>query len=100
MGESSVPKILYDLLNRAEKLDDLAPDTVWEYLELLNEDESFLPEVVAIVGPATFTLLVQHMGGQSVRVPKPEDIIRKVKRARKIEAALAAECAVPELSDD
>lgn len=100
MGDSSIPKILYDLLDRAEKLDDLTPETMWEYLGLLNEDESFLPEVVAIVGPVTFTMMVQHIGGQSVKLPKPEDIIRKVKRARKIEAALKAECAVPELPND
>lgn len=101
MGDSSVaPKILYDLLNKADALEGLTPDTVWQFLTILNEDESFLPEVVAMVGPATFTLLVKHIGGQTIRIPKPEDILRRVKRANKLAAAKAAECAVPEMPDE
>lgn len=99
MGDSPVPKILYDLLNRADKLEELTPETLWEYFELLNDDESFIPEVVAMLGPVTFAMLVQHLGGQVVRVPKPEDILRRVKKARKL-AAEAAPCSVPEGLDE
>jgi hypothetical protein len=95
MGDISVvPKILYDLLDQAEALEGLTPEIMWEYLATLNEDESFIPDLVAIVGPSTFALLVKHLSGQAFRVPKPEDILRKVKRARKL--AVEAGCAVSE----
>ena len=84
MGDSlfspKVPKVLYGLLEQVDTLENLTPEVTWQFVFSLNDDESFLPELVAAIGPDNFLLLVKHLGGQSIRIPKPDDILRRVKK--------------------
>jgi hypothetical protein len=53
-------------------------------MELLEEDESFLPELISMLGPDAYTDIAYYFGGSTIRIPQPRDIIRQVKRYRRM----------------
>jgi len=80
MDECNIlPPIFRELAEKADRLGNIDREMILEYSCTLNDDQSFLPEIFSIVGPENFGLLVRNFGGQSIRIPKPEDILMAVK---------------------
>jgi len=69
-----------ELIERANKIEQLTDVVMAEYYAAINNDESLIPEVVSILGPNTFELLVKYFGGHTIRIPKSEDILATVRR--------------------
>jgi hypothetical protein len=76
-----VPAILQDLVDRANSVEQVTPEVLEEYFTLLDNDESFVPELIAMVGRDTFGVFVRCFGGQSLRIPRAEDILGAVRRS-------------------
>jgi hypothetical protein len=71
--------LFYDLIERANKIEALTPELMDEFYAKIGSHESFLPELIAVIGPATFELLVRYYGGESFKIPKADDIIKFVR---------------------
>ena len=81
MAENNlVPDIFYSLMDQAEKLDKLDEPMLSKYYELLNDATNFLPELVAIIGPSTFELLVKNYGGRTISIPTADNILNLVRK--------------------
>lgn len=74
--------IFQELIGKAEKIGTLTPEVVEEFCALIGDDPSFTPELVNIVGPATFLYLVQFFGGQTFTIPEIDGIVERVRFAR------------------
>ena len=48
------------------------------FLVILSTEESLIPELVAILGPQNFVVLVQYFGGHTLAIPKASTILQKV----------------------
>jgi hypothetical protein len=75
-----VPEIFYTLMNQVEKLEELDETTLWRYYDGLDNDPSFIPELVSLVGPEIFGLLVKYFGGKSIPIPTAEQILSIVRK--------------------
>jgi hypothetical protein len=75
-----VPEIFYDFMNQVEKLKQLDESVMNQYYGLLNGATNFLPELVAVIGPEAFELLVKNYGGRTVTIPSAETILNSVRK--------------------
>jgi len=80
--------IFLELITKAEKIPTITPKVVEEFCALIGGDTDFTPELVNIIGPATFLYLVQFFGGQKFTIPEIDDILERVKFARSQDAEL------------
>jgi hypothetical protein len=78
--ENNLPQIFYDMLDKADVTDKLTSDIIATYCEGIQEDESFLPDLLAVIGPEAFETMVKYHGGQTFHVPRAEEILSKVKK--------------------
>jgi len=78
--ENNLPPVFYDMLDRATVTDKLTSDIVTEYCDIIQEDESFLPDLLSVIGTEAFETMVKYHGGQSFCVPRAEEILAKVKK--------------------
>lgn len=76
MSDTGIPKLFNTLIGQALKLESITPEVLDAYFANISEDESFVPELVSMVGPPTFLLLIEHFGGCSIPIPKIQDVIR------------------------
>ncbi len=76
-----VPAIFQDLVSRADNVEKLTPETLEEYFTLVDEDESFVPELISVLGRDTFSVFIRCFGGQSLRIPRAEDILGAIRRS-------------------
>ncbi len=75
-----IPEIFYSLMDQADKLDQLDESVLSRYYELLNDATSFIPELVAVIGPDAFELLVKNYGGRTITIPSADNIISFVRK--------------------
>lgn len=75
-----IPEIFFSLMDQADKLAALDEVTLNRYYELLNDVASFVPELVAVVGPDAFELLVKNYGGRTITIPTADNIISLVRK--------------------
>jgi len=80
MSDLSIPPIFKDLLDQTSKQLSLTPEIMDSYFEYLNDDESFIPELVAIVGPVSFITLIKSLGGQTIQIPRAEEILKIIRK--------------------
>jgi hypothetical protein len=73
-----LPPIFVELIENADNLAALDEKTWEEFFCLLGEDETLLPELVAVLGPQNFMVLVQYFGGQTIRLPRAGEILKRV----------------------
>jgi hypothetical protein len=76
--ENSLPQIFYDMLDRATITDKLNPDIITKYCDCIQEEESFLPDFLSIVGSEAFEIMVKYHGGQHFYVPRADEVLTKV----------------------
>jgi len=74
----NIPKIFYELSNRANKAEKITPEEIELYVVALKEDTTFLPEVIAITGVDIFLELVTKLGGQRIFFPTPEKMCKDI----------------------
>jgi hypothetical protein len=75
-----IPEIFYSLMDQADKLEQLDESVLSRYYELLNDVTSFVPELVAVIGPDAFELLVKNYGGRTITIPSADNIISYVRK--------------------
>jgi hypothetical protein len=75
-----IPEVFFSLMDQADKLGELDEETMQRYYETLNDAFSFLPELVAVIGPDAFELLVKNYGGRTITIPSPETILGDVRK--------------------
>jgi len=75
-----IPDIFLTLMVQADKIAELDEETMSRYYELLNDVHSFMPELVAIVGPEVFEILVKNYGGRSMQIPTADQILSFVRK--------------------
>lgn len=75
-----IPPVLKDILSRIEVGDVLSEEDFISFFEVIGEQESFLPELVCVVGLETFMSLVSVLGGTTIKIPEMQEISRAVKR--------------------
>ena len=80
---STLPKTFFDLLRKSQALEDIDTKVLEVYFAEIAEDETLIPELVCVIGPGPFMSMVEYFGGMSMTIPKPEDILRRVKAANK-----------------
>ena len=74
---SLLPPIFRELIDAADNLEKLTPE-VWDsFYGAIGEDESLIPELVCVLGPHTFEVLIQYFGGQTLKLPKAGDIVSR-----------------------
>ena len=78
-SDTNLPQIFYDLLDKATVADRISSDTIQQYCDKVREEESFLPDLLDIVGLEAFETMVQYHGGQKIQIPRPEEVIAKVR---------------------
>ena len=78
--ENNLPQIFYDMLDKADTADKLTSDIIANYCESIQEEESFLPDLLDVIGPEAFETMVKYHGGQTFYVPGVEEILAKVKK--------------------
>jgi hypothetical protein len=83
MDTGPLPEIFSDLISFADSLGSLTEEGVEHYCELLQEDHSLTPELLAVVGASTFKQIVAALGGQSLKIPRAEEILKRIQDARK-----------------
>jgi len=76
---SLLPPIFRELIDAADNLEKLTPEAWESFYSAIGEDENLLPELVCVLGPNTFETLIRYFGGQTLKLPKPGDILRKGK---------------------
>lgn len=76
-----MPKIFQELITKMDNVDDLTDDQLNAYFGLIAEDTNFIPELVSIIGPDNFKTLVYYLGGNVMKIPKVQDIIRAVRKS-------------------
>lgn len=70
-----IPELFFSLIEQADKFAAL-DEASWEaYYESLNTAPSFIPELVAVIGPGAFELLVKNYGGRSITIPTADNIL-------------------------
>ena len=74
-----LPPIFGELINSADYVAQIDAKVIEAYCLSLDDEESFMPELIGIIGPMAFKMLVCYYGGQSMRIPLPEDILSKLK---------------------
>lgn len=75
----ALPAVFKELIDNADNLDSLTEETWEAFYALLATDETLLAELVSVLGPANFVVLVQYFGGQTIKLPKAGEILKKVK---------------------
>lgn len=75
-----IPEIFFNLMDQASKLDELDEGTMQQYYDALNEVSNFIPELVAVIGPEAFELLVKNYGGRSLTIPSADAILTIVRK--------------------
>lgn len=75
-----LPVVFDELIERANKIEQLTDAVMADYYAAINGDESLIPEVISILGPNTFELLVKYFGGHTIQIPKSDDILATVRR--------------------
>ena len=83
MDTGPLPEIFGDLVSFADSSKELTTSLVEEYCSTIQGDHSLLPEFLATVGPSVFLDLVCSLGGQNIRIPRAEDILKKANNAGK-----------------
>lgn len=80
MDENSLlPPIFGELIAAVNDIEQVDGAVIEAYCMALDDEESFIPELIGIIGPMAFRMLVCYYGGQSVRVPQAEEILNKVR---------------------
>lgn len=82
-GNDLIPEIFMSLMDQADKLAELDESTMNRYYEVIGEAHTFIPELVSIIGPDAFGLLVKHYGGRSLTIPTPDQILKTVRKHEK-----------------
>lgn len=75
MSEVFLPKVFGGIISRMDIMDNIDSMVFEAYVDALLEEETFVSEFLSIVGSDTFRLLVKYLGGQVIRIPKPQDIV-------------------------
>ena len=75
-----VPEIFFSLMDQADKLDELDEPIMESYYDALNDVSSFIPELVAVIGPEAFELLVKNYGGRTLTIPNADAILTIVRK--------------------
>lgn len=78
-----IPEIFFNLMDQADKLAELDDETMDRYYEVIGESHTFIPELISIIGPEAFKLLVKHFAGRAISVPTPDQILKAVSRHEK-----------------
>jgi len=78
-----IPKLFYSLASRSSKINKIPDDDVMKYVSSLNEDTTFLPELISIIGVKKFLELVSFLGGQKFCVPTPEQILKDIQAIKR-----------------
>jgi hypothetical protein len=76
--ENNLPQVFYDMLDRVNISDKLNQDIITEYCTHIQGDETFLPDLLSIVGPEAFESMVRYHGGQYFYVPRADEVLTKV----------------------
>lgn len=79
-NSSILPVVFTELIERVNKIEQLNCSVMSEYYASINSEESLVPELVSLLGPDSFELLVKYLGGYTIRIPKTEDILATVRR--------------------
>ncbi len=74
-----LPPIFGELIALADQVAQIDAKVIESYCLSLDDEESFMPELVGIIGPMALQMLVCYYGGQTIRIPLPEDILGKLK---------------------
>ena len=74
-----LPPVFGELINLADHVAKIDDKVIEAYCLSLDDDESFVPELIGIIGPMAFQMLVCYYGGQSMRIPFPEEILDRLK---------------------
>lgn len=83
MEESDLvlPEVFYTLLDQRTKATAITPTLLAEYCELMKNDPTFLPELLAVIGPDKLIELIQTYGGVPLDIPTPNDILSTVRKS-------------------
>ena len=74
-----LPPVFGELITLADQIAQTDEKVIEAYCMTLNDEESFVPELVGVIGPMAFRLLVCYYGGQSIRIPCPEEVLNTLK---------------------
>lgn len=80
-----LPPLFMEMIDRVDKVEALTPEIMARFYAIIDEHETFLPELIAAIGPATFELLVKYYGGRKFRLPKADEIIKMVKEHERLQ---------------
>lgn len=83
MNESELvlPEVFYTLLDQRTKAATITPALLAEYCEVVKNDPTFLPELLAVIGPDKLIELIQNYGGVPLDIPTPNDILSTVRKS-------------------
>ena len=81
MAETTLPKALVDLVTHLDKADAITPEMVHQYAQLTATQESLIPDLIDLIGEKHFWAVVTHLGGNVLRIPKPQDVLRVINRS-------------------
>jgi hypothetical protein len=76
-------KSIQEALDHVTGAENITPEIFDKYCKSLNKDETFLIEFLNIIGVENFLSLVSHLGGTTVKIPRPQDIIKQSKKYSK-----------------
>jgi len=71
--------IFGELIALADQVAQIDDEVIEAYCMTLDNEESFIPELIGIIGPMAFKQLVCYYGNQSIRIPAPEEILDRLK---------------------
>lgn len=74
-----LPPVFGELITQADRVAQIDGTVIEGYCMTLDDEESFVPELMGVIGPMAFQQLVCYYGGQSIRIPRPEEILDKMK---------------------
>lgn len=74
-ASNAVPKIFFKLAAQARNTDELSENMITSFLAVNTVQESFIPEVVALVGEKDFVELIKLLGGKTIKIPTVTDIL-------------------------
>ena len=77
-----VPKIFFKLADQARSGDALSTDMLAKLMNTPQYEETFLPEVIDLIGADAFLDLVRILGGRTVTVPTVNDVLSVTNRRR------------------
>jgi hypothetical protein len=79
MDTGPLPEIFSDLVSFADSLKALTVDDVERYCSSIQGEFSAVPELLLAIGPVAFLNAVTVLGGQNVRIPRPEEILKEAR---------------------